>query len=224
MTRKATRPWRPIAQMRPSRERNYRRPREKEYSRKAVATAIENGLCVECKRESPADDFKTCRTCLDRINTRRNARRQNSICLKCPSESLPGLVHCERCNELAKARSRRRKRDLYNDIIDAYGARCVCCGLADRRFLSIDHINNDGSKRRRELFGPGYSGICSREWLELKASGYPPVVQILCFNCNMAKQRHKGMCPHQIDRGTNNLAKTATLNGLAVNIGHWALQ
>jgi hypothetical protein len=29
-------------------------------------------------------------------------------------------------------------------VFNHYGGECICCGLADTAFLTIDHINNDG--------------------------------------------------------------------------------
>lgn len=82
------------------------------------------------------------------------------------------------------AKTRRRKR-----VIAEYGGKCVCCGESDWRFLSLDHVDNDGAKHRSEV---GNSRIY--KWVE--DNGFPKNIQILCYNCNMAKAFY-GKCPHQ---------------------------
>lgn len=82
-------------------------------------------------------------------------------------------------------KTRRRK-----EVIAAYGGECLCCGEKDWHFLSLDHINNDGAKHRREV---GASGVY--KWaIDNK---FPPTLRILCFNCNMARAFYKN-CPHEI--------------------------
>lgn len=69
--------------------------------------------------------------------------------------------------------------------------KCACCGENYLEFLSIDHINNNGSKHRKELDGPGTK---LHRWL--KKNNYPEGFQVLCMNCNFAKG-HFGRCPHE---------------------------
>jgi hypothetical protein len=78
-------------------------------------------------------------------------------------------------------------------VVDAYGGRCACCGETELRFLSIDHINNDGADHRRELKSKG--GFSFYLWLQRQ--GFPKDnFQCLCMNCNFGKLR-TGICPHQ---------------------------
>lgn len=67
---------------------------------------------------------------------------------------------------------------------------CKCCGESTYEFLTVDHINNDGSKHRREIGSRG-DDIC--RWL-IK-NKFPSGFQILCMNCNFAKGKYKS-CPH----------------------------
>lgn len=90
---------------------------------------------------------------------------------------------------LAQADYRRRLRET---VYAAYGGFvCTCCGEREPTFLSLDHINNDGAEHRRELKHPD----ALYGWL-IK-NGFPPIVQVLCMNCNFGKQRNGGTCPHQ---------------------------
>ena len=66
---------------------------------------------------------------------------------------------------------------------------CACCGENELHFLSIDHLNGNGGKHRKQVG----SGNAFHYWL--RRSGYPDGFQVLCHNCNMAKGFY-GECPH----------------------------
>ncbi len=98
---------------------------------------------------------------------------------------------CKNNPELA----RQIRRDKYTtrrlEVLSAYGGKCACCGETQPEFLTIDHINNDGAKHRREI---GAGGTSLYGWL--KKNKYPKDgFQLLCWNCNCAK-RTSGSCPH----------------------------
>lgn len=61
---------------------------------------------------------------------------------------------------------------------------CKCCGICDIRFLTIDHINNDGSKHRRQHGGNVYFDLDKNK---------PEGLQVLCHNCNSVRF-HYGEC------------------------------
>jgi hypothetical protein len=85
---------------------------------------------------------------------------------------------------------RNHKQILKHMCMQHYGNRCNCCGETHIEFLTIDHINNDGSIDRKR----GRSGATMYAWL--KKNNYPEGYQVLCWNCNEAKSRY-GICPHQ---------------------------
>ncbi len=85
-------------------------------------------------------------------------------------------------------RYNQRKRGL---VLDHYGRQCVCCGEAIDRFLTIDHINSDGSHRRKDHG----SGLDFYRWI-IK-NDYPSDLQTLCFNCNLGRALNGGVCPHE---------------------------
>ena len=91
--------------------------------------------------------------------------------------------------------SQREKRQaLRNEVIDAYGGKCACCGETHREFLSIDHIEGGGGSHRRTL---AETGNYSRKLYPfLKAEGFPKdKYRLLCMNCNWARMMY-GHCPH----------------------------
>lgn len=79
---------------------------------------------------------------------------------------------------------RRRK------IIKYYGDVCICCGEDNYKFLTLDHIDGNGNEHRRKVG----SGMGMLRWII--QNDYPPIFQVLCWNCNSAKGVY-GECPHE---------------------------
>lgn len=84
----------------------------------------------------------------------------------------------------------RRHRILKAQAIEAYGGKCACCGESHEAFLVFDHVNDDGAEHRKSVS----SGLIV--WW-LAQNNYPDAIQLLCANCNTAKQYAPGGCPHQ---------------------------
>ena len=130
---------------------------------------------------------------------RRKARREQGLCIQC-GEPANGYSRCANCKASDQKRTlayaKQSYRKLKDEVFAEYGGECACCGLDDWRFLTIDHINNDGASHRKELGGR------TRDLLKwLKANNFPKDrFQLLCWNCNMAKARHGGICPHQTSK------------------------
>lgn len=92
-----------------------------------------------------------------------------------------------------RRRTLRRKSmaQLREQVIQAYGGKCTCCGEKQIKFLALDHIHNDGNVHRAEL------GSSTGVYFWARRNGYPKdKLQVLCHNCNMAKSCY-GICPHQ---------------------------
>ena len=95
--------------------------------------------------------------------------------------------------EQLRQRGRKYWADLRHGAIMAYGGyRCACCGETEPKFLSLDHVFNDGSQHRKEVGGRG-----SQIFKWLRDHGYPAGFQVLCMNCNHGKALNGGVCPHK---------------------------
>ena len=85
---------------------------------------------------------------------------------------------------------------IKRQVMAHYGGnppKCACCGETEYRFLSLDHINGHGKQHRDSLKKNG-GGIFLYRWL--LNQNFPEGFQILCMNCNFAKNRHKKQfCP-----------------------------
>jgi len=98
-------------------------------------------------------------------------------------------------DRILKAKTRM---ELKLAVIKAYGGKCACCREKDHRFLTVDHKNGVGYRRR------GSNGKCRRAngttgiWAWLVANRFPNKdYQILCFNCNSGTYINGGICPHK---------------------------
>ena len=101
--------------------------------------------------------------------------------------------------ERKKAESLRYKikRDLIKkQVFEHYGLKCVCCGENIYEFLTLDHIGGGGQKHRKEVLGDkSHTNVPSyHKWIV--KNNFPPLFQILCFNCNITKGLY-GKCPHK---------------------------
>ncbi len=113
--------------------------------------------------------------------------------------------------EMARAAVTRRNKErwlqLKSKAIEVFGGRCMCCGEANECFLTLDHTNNDGAEHRKIVNKIAF-GIYG--WLERE--GYPKDgLQLLCWNCNMAKRANGGVCPHKNLEGSTTIPSGSTL-------------
>lgn len=94
------------------------------------------------------------------------------------SEIIRRYAQCGKCHQINK---RNKYIDLKLEVFEQYGGACMGCGEANKEYLTIDHINNDGNLHRKEI------GTQIFPWL--KNNGFPKDnYQILCFNCNYLKR------------------------------------
>jgi len=94
---------------------------------------------------------------------------------------------------------RQKAKKLKRQIVDHYGGKCACCGIYEIYFLTIDHINNDGYKLKNREDGTKRKNRVSGYlfYKQIIEDNFPNDLQILCFNCNTAKQHNGGVCPHK---------------------------
>lgn len=165
-----------------------RRERNRNYFQERRARMRAEGKCT-CGRPRK-EGYKRCALCISteqkRSKKRGALRRDEGVCQLCGKAS-EGKAKCESCRMVGINWLRRLKAE----VIGAYGGCCSCCGEKNPAFLTIDHMNNDGSEHRRTI-------KTSRIYSWLKKRGYPKEgFQVLCFNCNCGRYVNGGICPHQ---------------------------
>lgn len=84
-------------------------------------------------------------------------------------------------------RARLWRAKVKAEVFAYYGGYlCSCCGISEPKFLTIDHIvkSGKGKYERKQLY----------VWLKTK--GFPSGFRVLCFNCNLGRDKNGGICPH----------------------------
>lgn len=161
--------------------------------------------CKKCGLEKPSDQFPF-------SNKEKGWRRHR--CLDCEKSyyrsyyladpvrragwNKPEVIEKrKRFMKTPEGMARRRKQNAewnYRNrqkCLDAYGRMCACCGEDNDRFLTIDHVDNNGHEMRKEHL----TGNTFYRWLI--RNGFPDGFQILCFNCNIGRALNGGICPHK---------------------------
>jgi hypothetical protein len=103
------------------------------------------------------------------------------------------FVRCAKCRKRINRLSKRRIVERKKIVVDHYGGGvCECCGESNIKFLTIDHVDGGGTKKRldHKMFGSGFYRILIKE-------GFPKGLRILCYNCNCGRQTNGGICPHK---------------------------
>lgn len=96
-----------------------------------------------------------------------------------------------KARDLQKAQYRKAKAA----VADLLGGKCYCCSLDDIRFLTLDHIHNDGHVDRKAGGGVGSLTYLNRL---LRDPNLKLRLRLACYNCNCARQYTEGkVCPHQ---------------------------
>lgn len=126
-------------------------------------------------------DFAHGKSNRDKVYYRKNADRIRERVIDYFKENGSGIL----------SRRRQKDRQLKQEIIDAYGGKCECCGESAFEFMTIDHINGDGAEHRRQIGGKG-----RHLYRAIKAEGFPKDrYRLLCLNCNISLGFY-GYCPH----------------------------
>ena len=158
-----------------------------------------SGSCTQCgtRRAKTA----RCEKCKAERRARSDEWKRNGLCGQCGRKRKPGYKLCEKhiastlnyrirnhehVRELANENYRRAREEARRH----YGETCRCCGESEPLFLAIDHIENDGARRRK-------LSRRDNDPRSLKQRGWPGGYQTLCMNCNWGKQQNGGVCPHQ---------------------------
>lgn len=137
-------------------------------------------------------------------NSFRDAIRNASTCLSCrptkpkltseqkSQRKLEMKFYLREYREENKLVLAGKRKDYMNSVkeegIKAYGGRCTCCGEAEHKFLTLEHLEGRNKDEKR-LTG-------KKAWLKAKSENYPDTYTVLCFNCNCAKGAF-GICPHK---------------------------
>lgn len=127
-------------------------------------------------------------------------RRNERLCIHCGKELIQDNTRdtCSSCHYVGRLASGEAgwRWVLMRQVLDHYGYICNCCGEKNPLMLTIDHTEGGGNIHRRE------ERKTSNEWLKaVIQENFPSTYQVLCYNCNMSKNRTKdGRCAHELER------------------------
>lgn len=93
--------------------------------------------------------------------------------------------------QVSNERRNIKHGELRQKVLSHYDGKCMCCEEPEPTFLTIDHIGGLGQLHRQEIGTT--SSVALIKWI-IK-NQFPPGLQVLCFNCNLAKGLY-GECPH----------------------------
>lgn len=156
--------------------------------------------CWTCNEIKPHEHFtsmlgKSCVECREAGRTKWNKAKQEAARYR--QDRIKHLDQHKRWKEANALRYRSQQKDyrraererIFRDVLEHYGGECGCCGERERFFLTLDHIDGNGGEHRRQI---GKTDM----WKWAYSNGYPPIFQVLCFNCNVGRYRNGGVCPH----------------------------
>lgn len=169
---------------------------------------VDSKPCTKCREVKPLTEYfvqrsrrdgrlSECKAChkirkVAYYEVTRESRREKNRLYRVKKYGQHGRKRNPRLPGETRAQAdNRRQSGVRIEALKRYGSHCACCGETQLEFLAIDHINNDGARERKEV------GSGNRFYYWLRKNGYPQRgYQVLCHNCNLAKQFYKG-CPHQ---------------------------
>lgn len=96
-----------------------------------------------------------------------------------------------RGNDCTSCRSMKERAQLKIAFLREFNSTCSCCGETDPRFLTLDHVQDDGNTHRETLKE-------HQIMRQAKSAGWPRErYTCLCFNCNSGRSINGGVCPHK---------------------------
>lgn len=155
------------------------------------------GVCLQCGR-GPLITKTYCETCRTRLSTwqkqKVRSRKAAGTCLWCDAPAAMGRTLCHPHARVNASKISDKVSGYRTAVLTALGARCSCmsrqcwhngpCAIADKRILTVDHINGDGAAHRGRHVRDGY-----RRWKLYHAaviSGSHDLA-LLCPNCHFLK-------------------------------------
>jgi len=118
---------------------------------------------------------------------RKQERIASGVCVKCGKTNDRNLCYCSLCSKREGNRNKATRKKEKIAVVEKYGRVCQCCGESNYKFLTIDHVNNDGGKEseRKNIY---------RYLVNIPVRSD---LRLLCYNCNLGRAHNGGVCPHE---------------------------
>ena len=126
-------------------------------------------------------------------DTKRAKRKSLGLCIQCGHnrEELT-RTKCHRCVEKSAQWMRETIARVKQEVIAGYGGCCACCGETICEFMTLDHVAESRAAEKQRCGRAMHSLTLYQKVIR---DGFPPTLQLLCFNCNCALGFF-GYCPH----------------------------
>jgi hypothetical protein len=113
------------------------------------------------------------------------------LCNPCYTKQLLKGDYGEIHKQQVRANYDRYREDMFN----ALGHTCACCGEPEKVFLSLEHLKQNGNEHRRRVGGNKCSTFSAL--LDARKHGFPKdEYGVLCMNCQRGTLLPEG-CPHK---------------------------
>jgi len=90
-----------------------------------------------------------------------------------------------------RIKQREKLYKIRQEVLDAYGNVCSCCGEHRSEFIAIDHTYGGGNRERKAEKG-------RKIYWKVRQQGFPKEYRLLCHNCNTSMGIW-GYCPHELE-------------------------
>jgi hypothetical protein len=162
-------------------------------AKRRKACSVECGIVVRAaSRKKPETPDRTCWRCKRTLPVEQFNKGQKA-CRDCQRNLYADWYSANAEEQRRMQLERHQKARL--ELLNHYGGtppRCACCGEGILAFLTVDHINQDGAKHRKQLRTSSTTTLY--QWA--KKNGFPKGFQVLCWNCNWGRHVNGGTCPH----------------------------
>lgn len=109
-------------------------------------------------------------------------KKNNKICEICFKQLLKEKYSFNK--EKISLINKFNRKEIKLSVINYYGGKCELCEKNDPVILSLDHINGNGRKNRKEILKID-SGSKFYKWV---FKNKPNNLRLLCYNCNCKKE------------------------------------
>lgn len=146
--------------------------------------------CTKCGEVKSLSDFHKAKNCKDGHQSRcKSCANKNALAnyhenreARLTNKRANAAKHRTRNSKAQRERQIRYRQQVMEHYCDGEPY-CKGCGVMNIEVLTIDHIDENGAKHRKQE--PAQR--CFGWWIR---NGFPEGYQILCWNCNNAKHRH----------------------------------
>jgi len=152
---------------------------------------METKTCTTCLKEKTTDNFRS-------AHKRRFPQRLRAVCKPCENRYNKAWKRLKTPPSYLSSERKRcaSHRNVRRELFSLLGGKCSCCGEKTSDFLTLEHLNRDGSQHRKEFRKARslYRAVLNE--VQKNPSLINSKYAVYCMNCNWAERNGK-KCPHK---------------------------